>query len=251
MSPDQTHIEASESDESQDQLLRLEKRHDYRNVTLTLVVMMIIGLISEDFLKMLGWVGSGHTMWYLFQVCMAFYLYLLWDLFRNFTSQKILKRAALTWIVGIFGISFIWNNFLYDPSWVPHMNAWLHLGVFGLEAVIISLATHDLLSGPRNTVDKLWASAAIYFMFGFACANLFAAIQLVEPDAYGPLPNRELSGYFEGLYLSFTALSGADNAYDKLSHLIRNLGLLEATVGQLYLVLLIGRVLLPEEESSP
>ncbi len=43
------------------------------------------------------------------------------------------------------------------------------------------------------------------------------------------------------------SLSGADNAYSNLSHVIRNLCLLEATFGQLYLVLLIGRVLLPDE----
>jgi hypothetical protein len=235
----------------QARLLSLEKRKDYRNVVFVQVAMMVIALVAEDLVRALGWKQSESLMWFVFEAMSAIYLYLMWDLLRNFTRKRRYLRFGMVWVITIFLGSLLNNNVFYSPVSGPKVNAIFHFAVSMLEGVNIALATRDLLSGPRNTVDKLWASAAIYFLFGFAFSNLFSCIHLVQPDAFGPIADGKLVGYFEGLYLSFTALSGCDNAYGNLSHLVRNLSLLEATIGQLYLVLLIGRVLLPEEPTGP
>jgi hypothetical protein len=234
----------------QARLLSIEKRKDYRNVVFVQVAMMVIALVAEDLVSALGWKHSESLMWLVFEAMSAIYLYLMWDLLKNFTRKKRYLRFGMVWVLTIFIGSWLNNNVFYSPASGPKINAIFHFAVSLLEGVNIALATRDLLSGPRNTVDKLWASAAIYFLFGFAFSNIFSCIHLVQPDAFGPLTDGKLVGYFEGLYLSFTALSGCDNAYGNLSHLVRNLSLLEATIGQLYLVLLIGRVLLPEEPAE-
>jgi len=54
--------------------------------------------------------------------------------------------------------------------------------------------------------------------------------------------------FFESMYLSFNALVGLDTSYPNASRLVRNLALIEGLWSQLYLVLLIGRLLTPSEK---
>ena len=128
-----------------------------------------------------------------------------------------------------------------------------HLGLTLVMVVVIAYAIADLFRSPRNTVDKLWGSACIYFMSGIAFASVLYGILLIDPNAFGPGfdPSRDY-GYIESLYLSFNSLVGLDTAYPDAIRLVRNTALLEGAWGQLYLVLLIGRVLAPQEaESGP
>ena len=227
--------------------LREEKRKDYRNVVSLQILMLCVALLAGDMLRLCGAVHPEYWTWWLYQGLMGVYLYLLWDMLRNFTRRPFILRGVMVLEILIFGGAVLVNNLFDQFPGIDGVNATLHMGVLLVEMLTISLALRDMIKGPRATVDKLWASAAIYFLSGFAFANLFNVIHLIRHDAYGVAGPVDHTSYFEGLYLSFTSLSGADNAYGNLGHLIRNLCLLEATFGQLYLVLLIGRVLLPEE----
>ena len=227
--------------------LREEKRKDYRNVVTLQICMLCVALLAGDFLGFCGASQPAYWTWWLYQGLAAVYLYLLWDMLRNFTRRPFILGGVLVLEIVIFLGTVVINNFFFTIPQIYLVNAALHLGVLLVEVLTISLALRDMIKGPRATIDKLWASAAIYFLSGFAFANLFSLIHLLNHDAYGVAGPVTHTSYFEGLYLSFTSLSGADNAYSNLSHMIRNLCLLEATFGQLYLVLLIGRVLLPDD----
>ncbi|CAN0410154.1 unnamed protein product, partial [Phaeothamnion confervicola] len=184
----------------------------------------------------------------LYQILAGGYLYLLWDMLRNFTRRRFILWGVLSLEIVIFLGAVVLNNFFHDIAHIDQINASLHMGLCAVEVLTIYVAMRDMFEGPLQTVDKLWASGAIYFLSGFAFANIFNAVHLLDHGAYGTTGVVDHTSYFEGLYLSFTSLSGADNMYVNRSHLIRNLCVLECTFGQLYLVLLISRVLLPNEE---
>ncbi len=190
----------------QARLLSLEKRKDYRNVVFVQVAMMVIALVAEDLVRALGWKQSESLMWFVFEAMSAIYLYLMWDLLRNFTRKRRYLRFGMVWVITIFLGSLLNNNVFYSPVSGPKVNAMFHFAVSMLEGVNIALATRDLLSGPRNTVDKLWASAAIYFLFGFAFSNLFSCIHLVQPDAFGPNRGWETGGILRGTLPKFHRL---------------------------------------------
>ena len=229
--------------------LREEKRRDYRNVVMLQIAMLCVALLAGDVLTLLGVAHPEHWTWYLYQLLAAFYLYLLWDMLRNFTRRRFILQGVLVLEVLVFVTAFTMNNF-FSHLPLDEANALFRLGLLVVEALTIYLAVRDMFRGPRGTIDKLWASAAIYFLSGFAFANLFNVILLLKHDAFGTQTPVTHASFFEALYLSFTALSGADNAYANLGHLVRNLCLLEATFGQLYLVLLISRILLPQEDHA-
>jgi hypothetical protein len=228
--------------------LREEKRKDYRNVVLLQICMMCVALFAGDCLKLVGVTDPDPWTWLVYQTLAGGYLYLLWDMLRNFTRRPLVIFGILCLEIAIFLGAVVLNNFFHDIAHIDQINASLHFGLFAVEVLTIYVALRDMFEGPLQTIDKLWASGAIYFLAGFAFANLFNIVQLLDHQAYGTVGPVDHTSYFEGLYLSFTSLSGADNMYVNRGHLVRNLCMLECTFGQLYLVLLISRVLLPNDE---
>lgn len=220
--------------------LEEEKRKDFRNVVAVQVGILVTSWLCEDVLRLIGLRRPEEITWWLFQGLAGVYLYLLWDLLRNFTLRTGLVRTVGWLLVTLFLVGTLANNVLPQTAGLTRLNIVLHFFVLGVEMLVMRLSLRDLLRRNRHTVDKLWASAGIYFMAGLAFGNLFHLLHMVDGQT-------SHTDYFESLALSFTCLTGADNAFP-MSHVIRNLGLLEATLGQLYLVLLISRVLLPREE---
>ncbi len=229
------------------QALTEEKRKDYRNVVLLQVALLLISLLGSDLLQGLQVPAAAEVSWFLFLVLAALYLYMLWDLLRNFTRKRWLIRAVQIWIALIYVLIVVVDQVLAARLGDRHLwNAAFHAGVLAVEILVLRLALRDLFRGARSSVEKLWASAAIYFMAGLAFTNLYRILHLNAPEAFGAPVNQGFSGYYEALYFSFSALVGLDNAFPQCCHSFRNLMLLEGVLGQLYLVLLISRVLLPD-----
>jgi hypothetical protein len=59
-----------------------------------------------------------------------------------------------------------------------------------------------------------------------------------------------VQGFHEALYLSFVTLTGADNELKSISHFCRNLLALESLMAQLYMVMLISRLLVSEDPAA-
>lgn len=232
--------------------LELEKRKDYRNAVFIQLVLIVTALTLEDLLAALHVSRAADIAWFFFLAAVAVYMYLLWDMLRNFTENRVLIKAVLGLLVLIYATSLVVNQFLHttnldrDP-----FNVALYSATLAIQVLIIAYAIRDLFRSPRNTVDKLWGSACIYFMSGIAFASLFHLIHLLNPAAFGQATQAGYSAFFEALYLSFNSLVGLDTAYPDATRLVRNTAVLEGMWGQLYLVLLIGRVLMPATGETP
>lgn len=223
--------------------LQEEKRKDYRNVVGTQAVLLTLSLLADD-LPVSDWAN-----FVMFQLCAAVYLGLLWDLSRNFTFQRWLPNTLGLTALSVVLVSGIYNFVLWTPETGRYVNAVLHGLTVGMQAVVMSLGLRDLVRGPRNAADKLWAAAGIYLMLGIIFAELLHCLHLLRPDTLGVGVPANVRGFHEALYVSFVTLTGADNDLKGTSHLCRNLLVFEALLSQLYLVMLISRLLVGEEDS--
>ncbi len=220
-----------------------EKRKDYRNVVTFQLGLLVLSLFSDD------WMGDRPLNFFLFQVCAAIYLGLLWDLSRNFTFKRWVPNSigamALTVILGS-----LFNNYLFwNPDWGSGVNALFHAITVGIQSFVTWLGLRDLIRGPRRASDKLWAATGLYLMLGIAWAELIHLVHLILPATLPDTP-ASVQGFHEALYLSFVTLTGADNELKSISHFCRNLLALEALMAQLYMVMLISRLFV-SDESAP
>lgn len=233
-------------------LLTREKVRDYRNTVILQITILTVQLLLEDLLTLVGLTPPMALLRPLFYGLSGIYLLFLWDLFRNFQPARWLLRGSQVALILAFGtlvlLDVVWASGEYSKQ------GWRlasHLAIFGFQVAVISAALKDLFEGPRESADKLWGSACIYFMTGFAFAGFYYCVFLINPLAFGKQLDASAWGFFEALYLSMTTLIGLDNIYGDAIRLVRNATLVEGTWGQLYLVLLIGRLLAPESEETP
>lgn len=221
--------------------LQEEKRKDYRNVVAAQSVLLLVSLFTDD------WFGSRFAF-HVFTLCAAVYLALLWDLSRNFTLKTWIPRSLGALGVAVVLTSVVYNNFFWTPAGGLVVNVALHGLTVAIQGVVLWLGLRDLLRGARNATDKLWAAAGLYLMIGIMFGEAIHLLHLVAPSTLGPDLLPDVRGFHEALYLSFASLTGADNDLKGISHFCRNLVVMEALVAQLFLVMLISRLLLPEEE---
>ena len=217
--------------------LQEEKRKDYRNVVGAQAVLLLISLLTDD------WLHNSTLSFLIFQVCCAVYLGLLWDLSRNFTFKRWLPNVLGVTALLVVVVSLSYNYLFWDPVSGPKVNSALHGTTVLIQSVVMWLGLRDLVRGPRNAADKLWAAAGLYIMLGIVFGELIHFVHLLQPNTLGPAIPATVEGFHEALYVSFVTLTGADNALSNISHFCRNLLVLESLLAQLYVVMLISRLL--------
>ncbi len=232
--------------------LSREKWRDFRKTVLLQLAILFSYLLVEDLFRLFAWPIPPGPLRLLFFALSGAYLLALWDMLRNFTLKRWVIRSVLAILVVAFPALFVIDVLLSsDIRQLVGLRLGCHLGLFLVQAVVAGFALRDLFQGSTREIDKVWGSACLFFMSGFVFAELYFCVLLKDPMAFGRALPESYWGLFESLYLSLTALIGLDNnAYPDCTRLVRNIALLEGAWSQLYLVLLIGRLLSAPSEAA-
>jgi hypothetical protein len=121
-----------------------------------------------------------------------------------------------------------------------HTSAVLLIGFFAV-AILVSV-----LGSGRVTADKIYGAICAYLLLGYAWAFAYSVIEEIQHGSFatlGPATNDIVSRVMQMRYFSFVTLAtvGYGDVVPRMP-LARTVALLEAMVGQFYLVALIGRL---------
>lgn len=236
-----------------DRELQREKAKDYRNVVLIQIVIIVFGLTLSEPLLTDSKSEASKFIISIFSLFGALYAFLLWDLLRNFTANKILIGTILTVLTSLVVTGILVEFPYYQIIHVPDRQAYLliiHSLLFPIEVIVIAFAIHDIFSGGFMTSDKLWGAACIFLMIGISFGSLFDLITIINPGTLGADIELGLPNYSECVTYSFCILGGVDPGLEP-TRLIRNISTIEAVWGNIYGMLIIGRLLgLPREENA-
>lgn len=222
-----------------------EKIKDYRNIVLIQIFIVVSGLtlsgpILED--------SSSDLSKFIITVFSAFgalYTYLLCDLLGNFTSNKKLLAVIFILLAVTIGIGILAEFPYYQVIEVSNRQALLlivHGLLFPIEVTVIAFAIRDIFSGSHLSPDKLWGAACVFLMVGISFGSLYDLLSIANPGSLGKPIELGFPNYSECVAYSFSVLGGMDSALEP-SKLIRNIGTLEAVWGNLYGMLIIGKLL--------
>jgi len=116
----------------------------------------------------------------------------------------------------------------------------LCLDVLFLSFVIYVLVI-KIFSEEKVTGESIKGGISVYFLLGYLCAYLYSLILLLNPAAISfSMPKVELSNV---IYFSFTTLTTLGYGdITPLTWMTRNLTILESTIGQIFLTVLIARL---------
>lgn len=151
----------------------------------------------------------------------------------------------------IFGLSLSIFSIITTFWLAASPTFWLVIISHGSLVILISffavvILGHVLLSG-KVTSDKIYGAICVYFLFGYAWAFAYSLIEEVQPESFTSLtsvePHDLVSRVMQMRYFSFVTLASVGYG-DIVPHTqtARTMAVLEAILGQFYLVALIGRL---------
>jgi hypothetical protein len=225
--------------------LQQEKTKDYRNVVLIQIVIIVFGLtlsgpILED--------SKSDLSKFIITVFSAFgatYTYLLCDLLRNFTKNKVLLVIIFTLLIVTITIGILAEFPYYQFIEVTNRQTLLltvHGLLFPIEMTVIAFAVLDIFAGGYLTSGKLWGAACVFLMVGISFGSLYDLLTIINPGGLGAQIELGFPNYSECVTYSFCVLGGVDPGLEPIK-LIRNISVVETIWGTLYSMLIIGRLL--------
>jgi voltage-gated potassium channel len=156
------------------------------------------------------------------------------------------RKSFLIFALSLSGVSTVLTFWLAAAP-----SHWLVVTSHGTLVILISffaiaILGYVLRSG-KVTADKIYAAICVYLLFGYAWAFVYSLIEEVQPGSFTSvtsMPADDIVGrVMQMRYFSFVTLSTVGYG-DIVPHTpaARTMALLEAMLGQFYLVALIGRL---------
>jgi hypothetical protein len=235
--------------------LQQEKAKDYRNVVIIQIIIVAFGLTLSGPILEDSRSEISKLIITVFSFFGTVYTYLLCDLLRNFTGNKVLLAVIFTLLAVTVTVGVLAEFPYYQVINVTNRQALLltvHGLLFPIEMTVIGFAIRDIFAGGYLTPDKLWGAAGVFLMIGISFGSLYDLLSIINPGALGANIELGFPNYSECVTYSFCILGGIDPGLTP-SKLIRNISVLESVWGILYAMLIIGRLLgLPRlEDKSP
>ena len=230
------------------QELNDEKKKDYRNIVYLQVLIIVSAMLLKEILAINGVdkVISKMIRDILFLTLGGMHVFVLWDLLRNLTTNNTLIVGLFVMIVFGLGVAFFAVNPVYDffdsdNAKRPYL-FFVHMSLFIVETIVIYHCVNDIFTGKKLSAEKIWGAACIYLMIGISFGSLYDLVNIVNPGSMGLNLSQGLESYMICIYYSMTIIGGHD-AILETEPIIQNLGIIEAVWSNLFIVLLVGRLL--------
>ena len=223
-----------------------EKIRDFKRLTL-IQGAIIFSLFLLDLFIYLQFPYHIELAEIIFFMLLGIYVFLLWDMLRNYTTSRKLILLNFIFIMGDFLIGLIVvNPFIHmEPTPVYKLFlAGIQVCLLAVECTVIYFTLMEFFKKDLSMSMRLWGAACIYLMIGLAFGSAYEIVCVLEIQCMGieiPLQTMALMKRFE---FSLMILSGMNSPYDNPIGMIFSIGTIEAVWGQLFIVLIVGRLLM-------
>lgn len=230
------------------QELNAEKKKDYRNIVYLQVLIIVSAMLLKEILALCG-VDTAISQMIrdiLFLTLGGLYVFVLWDLLRDLSKNNTLIVGLFIFMtigmaVAFFAVNPVYDFFESDNSKRPYL-FFVHLALFTVETIVIYHCVNDIFTGKKLSAEKIWGAACIYLMIGISFGSVYDLVNIAKPGSMGLNLSQGLESYTICIYYSMTIIGGHD-AILETAPIIQNIGIIEAVWSNLFVVLLVGRLL--------
>ena len=223
-----------------------EKINDFKRLALTQTA-VIFSLFLLDLVKALDFPYRIEIMETIFFGLIGVYVFFLWDMMRNYTNSRAVILTYFIFIMGVFFIGLVGINPFFPMPFTSGYRIFLAVVQFCLlavESTVIYFTLMEFFKKDLSLSIRLWGAASIYLMIGLAFGGVYEIICIAEVDCLGvDMPLRTMA-LMERMEYSLSILSGMNTPYDHPIGMIYSIGMIEALWGQLFFVLIVGRLMM-------
>jgi hypothetical protein len=199
-----------------------------------LLIAMFLTMLLKPFAQYFGWTYLGSGV-----LSLVIFLAAIYAFHHN-------RRIAACLI--IFGALSVTLRFASDHWLLTSFGVVSQISAFIAMLIVIVAILGELLSARTVPTDLVIGAVCLYVAIGLAWVFLYYSLYLIEPGSIfltsrpGTVTARELS-FTEAIYFSFSALTTIGSSGEPpLTQLARQLAVVESAMGQLYLAVLISRL---------
>ncbi|HVP11975.1 MAG TPA: potassium channel family protein [Phycisphaerae bacterium] len=165
-----------------------------------------------------------------------------------FAVSRRRRDLIAAMLVAVPGLAANWATYLVPSVTLAIAGHAFYAAFFAITAVAVLVA---VFRSGRTTFDTILGGVCVYFLLGMIWAYVFCLLELLEPGSFvaggGKLPVQAggpgLSDESDMVYFSFCTLTTLGYGdIIALTKPARSLAALEAVVGQLYLAVLLARL---------
>lgn len=102
---------------------------------------------------------------------------------------------------------------------------------------------NDIFREKHDIIYRLWGSASIYMLIGASFGLFFTLMETIMPREFQLNTPFDIFHFIPCYNFSFYNLAGMDSPYDNFSILVKNMAVIESIFSNLYIVLVVGRLL--------
>ncbi len=227
-----------------EELKPVAKTRQYREVVILQACVILSSMLLDDIFSVLQLSRQEWVFVSLHLAMTAAYFFVIWGLVRGLSKSPWMLMLFFAAIVSIFGISLAATNPFLRVFEDPR--PWL-IGEHALAAAVgmwvTFLVFRDIFLARSVTGNDVWGAVCILLLITLFFAGLFNILILIDPGAIGVAAEPGYGSVSEALYSSMCAIIGNSPAYSSMSYPARNLVAVEGFIGNLYLVVLMGRLI--------
>lgn len=222
-----------------------EKMADFRRAT---VVQggIILTLFLLPLFTYLGFPYHIQIAESIFFAVLGIYVFLLWDMLRNYTANQRLIMLNFVLIMGVFVLGVVAVNPFYPMPINPvyrFVLAFIQMSLLGVESCVIYFTLKEFFRKDLGLGLRLWGAACIYLMIGLAFGSAYELVCILDIQCLGVDLPLQTMAFMKRIEFSFMVLAGMDNPYASVAGMVTSLAMVEALFGQLFVVLIVGRLL--------
>lgn len=174
--------------------------------------------------------GSLHTFFNIFlSAVLVSAVYALSQKIRDFVAAVVL---AIPMLLSIWSDYFVRSDALFLTGRI--------CGILFIGFTIFHILRH-IFQQQEITIDTIAGAAAVYLLFALMWAFIYIVLERLEPGSFATSSVQSLEG--RNIFLYFSAVTITTLGYGDITpvtYIARSMAILEAVVGQLYLVVLVS-----------
>jgi hypothetical protein len=226
--------------------LAREKLKDFKNVVPVQMLLLLVCFLAKGIMDLFEVPYRNEITELLFFSVLGIYVYLLWDMLRNYTKSRALLICLLILIMGTFLIGVVFVNpffTLLNPLEFRIATALIMTTLLFVEISVVYFTITEIFKRDLAIGERMWGAACIYLITGIAFGSFYEIIDIISLtslDFQTPLGTHH---FIKSITFSFNILAGTEIPY-VCNELVTNVTIIEALWGNLFIVFVVGRLLI-------
>ncbi len=160
-------------------------------------------------------------------------------------SKKVRKIVSILGCISVVGMLVVSNPFLdlLPNDLKPGMFSLFHLVLMIAEILFARVLLIDIFGNTETQTDHIWGAIVVYYLLIMIFAEVYEILCIIQPGMLGQVYFMGFPNYIHIIMFSINAITGMDAIYPQAHPLFFKLGNLENLIGNLFLVVILGRLL--------